>query len=54
MQGGFMSAIKRSALGGESFFMNTFTAGPAGGWMQVGSHLPGDVTVLAPEILLEM
>ena len=29
-QGGFMKGLKRS-FGGESFFMNTFTAGPEGG-----------------------
>ena len=28
MQGGFMSALKRSALGGESFFVTTFSGHP--------------------------
>ena len=30
-QGGIMKGLRRSVLGGESFFMNTFTAGPQGG-----------------------
>ena len=29
MHGGLMGSLKRAALGGESFFMTTFTAGPA-------------------------
>lgn len=45
-QGGIMKGLKRAMLGGESFFMNTFTAGPGGGWIQFGHHLPGDVDVL--------
>ncbi len=45
-QGGIMKGLKRAMLGGESFFMNTFTAGPGGGWIQVGHHLPGDIDVL--------
>ncbi len=30
-QGGLMKGLRRSVLGGESFFMNTFTAGKSGG-----------------------
>ena len=30
MKGGLFGALKRSVLGGESFFMNTFTANQAG------------------------
>ena len=41
-QGGFMSGLKRS-LGGESFFMNTFTAGPQGGEISFAPDLPGDI-----------
>ena len=28
--GGFLKGLKKMALGGESFFLNTFTAGPLG------------------------
>ena len=41
-QGGFMKGLKRS-FGGESFFMNTFTAGPQGGEVSVAPNLPGDI-----------
>ena len=41
-QGGFMKGLKRS-FGGESFFMNTFTAGPEGGEVAFAPDLPGDV-----------
>lgn len=45
-QGGFLKALKRSALGGESFFVNTFTASDQGGELTVASALPGDMLVL--------
>lgn len=45
MEGGFMKALKRSALGGESFFMTTYTAPPSGGWIDVAANLPGDIVV---------
>jgi uncharacterized protein (TIGR00266 family) len=45
MQGGLMSSLKRAALGGESLFMTTFTAGPTGGWVDCAANLPGDVAV---------
>ncbi len=45
-QGGFLKALKRSALGGESFFVNTFTASNDGGELTVASSLPGDMLVL--------
>lgn len=45
-EGGFMKALKRKALGGESFFMTTWTAPASGGWVDCTSTLPGDVTVL--------
>lgn len=42
-QGGILKGLKRS-LSGESFFMNTFTAPPAGGEIVLASALPGDMT----------
>ena len=45
-QGGFLKALKRSTLGGESFFVNTFTAPDRGGEITVAPTLPGDVLVL--------
>ena len=45
-QGGFLKALKRSALGGESFFVNTFTASDRGGELTVAPSLPGDMLVL--------
>ena len=41
-RGGLMGGLKRAVLGGESFFLNTFTA-PTGGEVMVASPLPGDV-----------
>lgn len=40
--GGFMRGLRRM-LAGESFFLNEFTAGEAGGELLVGPGLPGDV-----------
>ncbi len=45
MQGGLVGSLKRAALGGESFFMTTFTAGAHGGWVDVAASLPGDLFV---------
>lgn len=47
MQGGFMKSLKRSALGGESMFVTTYTA-PAQytGWVDVAANLPGDLAVI--------
>jgi uncharacterized protein (TIGR00266 family) len=42
VQGGLMSGLKRSVLGGESFFINTFTASQ-GGELSVSPTLPGDI-----------
>jgi uncharacterized protein (TIGR00266 family) len=44
-EGGFMKSLKRSVLSGESFFMTTFTAGDAGGFVDCAARLPGDITV---------
>jgi uncharacterized protein (TIGR00266 family) len=46
MEGGFLKALKRSALGGESFFQTTATAGPNGGFVDVAMGLPGDSVIL--------
>lgn len=45
-QGGMMKSLKRAALGGESFFITTLTAGPGGGWVDLAANLPGDLTVI--------
>jgi hypothetical protein len=39
-----MKSLKRAALGGESFFVSTYTAPPSGGFVDVAARLPGDVT----------
>lgn len=45
-QGGMLRALKRSTLGGESFFVNLFTAGDQGGEITLAPSLPGDVAVI--------
>ncbi len=42
-QGGVLKGLKRSVLGGESFFMNTFTAQRDGAELFVAPSLPGDM-----------
>jgi uncharacterized protein (TIGR00266 family) len=42
-QGGALKGLKRSLLGGESFFMNTFTAPAQGGEILFAPKLPGDI-----------
>jgi len=42
-QGGLMRGLKRSVLGGESFFMNTFTATGPDAHVVVAPALPGDI-----------
>ena len=42
-EGGLMGGLKRMALGGESFFINTYTAQDGPGEVTVGPSLPGDV-----------
>ncbi len=42
-QGGILKSLGRSLLGGESFFQNTYTAGPRGGEITVAPTLPGDI-----------
>lgn len=43
-EGGMMKSLKRAALGGESIFMTTLTAGPGGGWVDLAANLPGDLS----------
>ena len=44
-RGGIMKSLARAALGGESFFMNTYTAPESGGEISLAPTLPGDVIV---------
>lgn len=52
--GGFLRSLGRKVLGGESFFLNTFTADGNGGEIMTAPSLPGDMHVieLANESLL--
>ena len=45
-QGGIMKGLKRSVLGGGSFFVTTYTAPPQGGWVDVAGVLPGDTVTI--------
>jgi uncharacterized protein (TIGR00266 family) len=42
-EGGIMKSLKRAALGGESFFVSTYTAPDSGGFVDVAARLPGDI-----------
>jgi uncharacterized protein (TIGR00266 family) len=42
-EGGVLKSLKRAALGGESFFVSTYTASAQGGHVDVAARLPGDV-----------
>lgn len=44
--GGFMKSLKRSFLGGESFFLNTFRASGGGGEVLFAPPLAGDIVML--------
>lgn len=46
MDGGFMKAAKRAMLGGESFFITTYTAPAHGGFVDTAARLPGDLLAL--------
>ena len=46
-QGGVLKSLKRAALGGESFFVSTFTAPSQGGFVDVAARLPGDITSMS-------
>jgi uncharacterized protein (TIGR00266 family) len=41
-QGGILASLARSVLGGESFFVNTYTAPATGGEILLAPALPGD------------
>jgi uncharacterized protein (TIGR00266 family) len=41
--GGLMKGLRRSVLGGQSFFMNTFTANEPGAQIAFAPALPGDI-----------
>jgi uncharacterized protein (TIGR00266 family) len=45
-KGGLMGALKRSVLGGESFFMNTYRAAGHAGQITLAPPLPGDMAVV--------
>jgi uncharacterized protein (TIGR00266 family) len=45
-QGGVMAGLRRSVLGGGSFFVTTFTAPAQGGWVDVAGVLPGDTVTI--------
>jgi uncharacterized protein (TIGR00266 family) len=45
-KGGLIGALKRSVLGGESFFMNTYRAPGGGGQITLAPALPGDMAVI--------
>ena len=45
-QGGLLGGLKRSVLGGESFFINTFAANSGPGEVIVAPPLPGDIVHL--------
>ncbi|MBN2101351.1 MAG: TIGR00266 family protein [Candidatus Aenigmarchaeota archaeon] len=44
-RGGILKALKRSFLGGESFFINTFTAANGPGTITLAPSLPGDMKI---------
>lgn len=44
--GGFLKSLSRSMFGGESFFLNTYTAKKAGDSIAVAPPLPGDISVI--------
>ncbi len=46
VKGGLLWALKRSMLGGESFFMNDYRAPAQGGVVTLAPALPGDLQVL--------
>jgi len=43
MKGGLLKSLARSVLGGESFFINTYTASGGDGELLLSPTLPGDV-----------
>jgi uncharacterized protein (TIGR00266 family) len=45
-QGGILGGLKRQVLGGESFFINTFSANRGAGEVIVAPPLPGDIILM--------
>lgn len=45
-EGGVVAGLKRSVLGGGSFFVTTYTAPSNGGWVDLAGVLPGDMADL--------
>ena len=45
-EGGVMKSLKRAALGGESFFVSSYTAPAQGGFVDVAARLAGDVVAM--------
>lgn len=45
-RGGILKSLSRALLGGESFFQNTYQAGPDGGEVTVAPALPGDLYIV--------
>jgi len=45
-RGGLLKSLGRAFLGGESFFQNSYKAGPQGGEVTVAPALPGDLFLL--------
>ncbi len=45
-KGGFLKSLSRSVFGGESFFLNTYTASKEGDSVALAPPLPGDVSVI--------
>lgn len=45
-KGGIFKSLARSVLGGESFFINTYTAPSEGGEIALAPALPGDIQVM--------
>jgi uncharacterized protein (TIGR00266 family) len=47
--GGLLASLRRSILGGESFFLNSYRAPGSGGEIMLAPPLPGDIAVLQLE-----
>jgi uncharacterized protein (TIGR00266 family) len=45
-KGGFLKSLSRSVFGGESFFLNTYTAAANGDSVALAPPLPGDISVV--------
>ena len=45
-KGGFMKSLGRKMFGGETFFMNTYTAKTGGDSVALAPPLPGDISVI--------